>query len=151
MRSQGAGCINPYGESLAELCLCSSVCMCICADILFALCLAHRTPLSPCLQVPICSLTAQKSVRPWATLIAAGCRALCLPMGARARITAATSMCPAWTQSRTQRYLKAQSKRLISHSPPLAKRHLLVTNTSTTTKTTTTFSKIITSAITKAP
>lgn len=52
--------------------------------------------------VLICSLTARRSVKPWATLIAAGCRALCPPTGAKAQTTAATSMCPAWTQSQTQ-------------------------------------------------
>lgn len=148
MRSQGACYINPYSGSLTELCLCSSVCKHICADIMFTPCPASKTPLSHCLQVQIYSLTAQKSVRPSAIRIAAGCRALCPLMGARAQITAATFTCPAWTQSRTQRYLKDQSKRLwmISHSPPLAKRHHLVTTTKTTT-----ILKIITSATTKAP
>lgn len=151
------------------MCVCVWVCAfaqvsCIMSPVCLA-CSSHAKafnsflfPLPPCpcfhpsphLQAPICSLTARRSVRLWATLIAAGCRASCPPTGARARTTAATSTCPAWTQSRTQRYLKAPSKRLISHSPPLVKRRLSVTNTSTT-KTTTTFSKTITSATTRAP
>lgn len=99
------------------------------------------------LQVQICSLTARRSVRPWATLIAAGCQVLWPPMGAKAQTTAATSMCQAWTPSQTQRYLKVQSKWQTSHSPPLAKRRLSVTNISTTT----TFSVPITLPTSKAP
>lgn len=92
----------------------------------------------PPLQALICSPTAQTSVRLWAILIAAGCRASCPLTGARVPTTGATSMCPAWTRSPTQRYLKAQSKRPIDHSPPLAKRRLSVPNTSTSTSATTT-------------
>lgn len=107
------------------------------------------------LQAPTSSLTARRSARPWATPTAAGCPASWRPTGARARTTAATSTCPAWTLSRTQRYyLKPPSKRLIGHSPPLAKRRLSVTNTSisTSTQTTsTTSTKAITSATSRAP
>lgn len=92
----------------------------------------------PPLQALIFSPTAQTSVRLWATPIAAGCRASCPLTGARVPTTGATSMCPAWTRSPTQRYLKAQSKRPIDHSPPLAKRRLSVTNTSTSTSATST-------------
>lgn len=91
----------------------------------------------PVLQVQICSPTAQRSARPWVTLTAAGCRALWPPMGARVWTTVATSTCLAWTQSQTQRYLKAQRKQPTVHSPHLVKRRLSLITPSTIPKTST--------------
>lgn len=157
-KNQRAGSISTCSGSLVEI-LWMELSVSVCMDILFFLHAGimfsekNTKDLNIPPQVPIFSPTARRSVRPWATPIAAGCQASCPPMGARVQTTAATSMCLAWTLSRTQRYLKAQSSRLISHSPPLVKRRLSVINisNSTTITTITTFSKTITSATTTAP
>lgn len=66
-------------------------------------------PLHPyvsAVQAPTFSPTARRNARPWATPIAAGCRPLCHPTGARDRTTAATCTSPAWTPPcPTLRYL----------------------------------------------
>lgn len=73
-------------------------------------------------QEQTCSPTAQRSAKPSATQIAAGCQVSCPPRRDRVPITAATCTCRAWTLCPTLRYLRARHWQAISHSQPLAKR-----------------------------